>query len=210
MFITWHGNNCVKIISQKNKDGAVSILADLFDKDSGIRPPKSDADVLIFTSRKNIGKIETENSFLIKGPGEYDIKGVYIQGIPAVGEKENADDAIFKIDAEEIKICHIGAFSKAELSTDQLEELGDIDILIIPVGGGNSLSAKDAIKIMAQVEPKITIPVNYKTTGAKAELAGLDEFLKALGIKSLPAIPKLSIKKKEIPEEEAKVVVLES
>jgi L-ascorbate metabolism protein UlaG (beta-lactamase superfamily) len=201
MNITWHGQTCFKIAVQKNKDGAVNILVDLYDKEIGLRPPKNDSDILISTS----GFVPKESSspFVINGPGEYDVKGVSMQGL------SNKTNTIYIIEAEDIKICHLGVLHSSELSSDELKEIGDVDILMIPVGDSNALDAKGAIKLMSEIEPKITIPMYYKIPGLKEKLDGVDNFLKALGIKSLPTQPKLSIKKKDISSEEAKIVVLE-
>lgn len=209
MNIFWHGQTCFKIGYQKNKDGVFSILINPFDKETGLRPPKKDCDILI-NSESDIKENSETNSFLINGPGEYDIKGAYIHGFNAISKKNGPEEnIIYTIEAEDIKICYLGSLSYTEIAPEQLEEMGNIDILIVPVGGGEALDSKGAIKIMSQIEPKITIPMNYKVPGLKLKLDGIDNFLKALGIKSLPALPKLSIKKKDIPEEEAKIIVLE-
>jgi len=201
MNITWHGQTCFKIGTQKNKGGAVNILIDLFDKEVGLKPPKNDSD--IFISSVSGGKNDSPSAFLINGPGEYDISGVSVQGIA------NKNNTIYKIEAEDIKICHLGVLDNSGLSTSQIEEIGDIDILMLPVGDQKSLDAKSAIKIMSEIEPKITIPMYYKVPGLKEKLDSIDVFLKALGIKSLKAEQKLSLKKKDIPSEEAKIVILE-
>lgn len=201
MNITWHGQSCFKIAAQKSKDGAVNILIDLFSKEIGLRPPKSDCDISISTSN-SAPKDASSGSFVIDGPGEYDVKGVSVSGIA------NKENTIYVIEAEDIKICHLGILAQNELSSTQLDEIGDVDVLMLPVGDSNAIDAKGAIKIMSQIEPKITIPMYYKLPGLKEKLDGVDVFLKALGIKSLASQPKLSIKKKDISVEEAKIVVL--
>lgn len=207
MNIVFHGQTCFKINYQKNKDGAFSILINPFEKETGLRPPKKDCDILISLLEKS----SEQGVFLINGPGEYDVKGAYIRGFYVKGKKDEANEnIIYIIEAEDIKICHLGALSYNEIAPDQLEEIGDIDILLVPVGGGDVLDSKNAIKIMSQIEPKITIPMMYKISGLKEKLDSLDMFLKALGVKTLPPLAKLSIKKKDIPEEEAKIIVLET
>jgi len=200
MIINWYGQNCFRINVQTAKDQAVNILVDPPDKESGLRSPKMEADILLVDSG---GAAASGNYFLITGPGEYEIKGVYIEGIPS------SKNTIYTIRAEEIKICHLGKFNQDELTPDQLERIGDIDILMIPVGARETIDSRKAVKIMSQIEPKIIIPMNYKIPKMKIKLDPVDNFLKSLGIKSLPALPKLSIKKKDISAEEAKIVVLE-
>ena len=204
MIINWYGQTCFKITSAKSKDGQVVILIDPDIKESGLRGPKLEADIVLFTDG---GKAISGSYFLVDGPGEYEIKEVYIKGV-SVPSKETPQNIIYTFEVEEIKICHLGKLNKDELITQELEKIGDVDILMIPVGDKDSLDAKSAIKIMSQIEPKITIPMYYHIAGVKQKIEGVDKFLKALGIKNLAPLPKLSIKRKEIPEEEAKIVVL--
>ena len=176
---------------------------------------KMEADILLVThqhSDHNNVKAVSKNPFLIEGPGEYEIKEVFIQGIPAfhdnVSGKERGTNTIYIIEAEGLRICHLGDFGQKELTLEQLEKIGGVDILMLPVGGIYTISAKEAPKIMAQIEPKITIPMHYKIPKLKIKLEEVDNFLKAMGIKKIEPLPKLSIKKKELSEEEARIIVL--
>ena len=211
MNITWYGQTCFRINSRKNKNGQLSILIDPFTKEIGLRAPKLEADILLFTDpnaplflfKKEAKSEEIISAFPITGPGEYDVKGVYIEGILA------QDRTIYTIESEEIKICHLGKLSQKELTPSQLERIGDIDVLMIPIGGGETINPEEAIKIMAQIEPKITIPMYYQIPKLKIKLESLTKFLKSLGISSLPPIAKLSLKKKDVPKDEAKIIVLQ-
>jgi len=99
----------------------------------------------------------TLKGFVIEEPGEYEINGVYVQGIPALGEV-----IIYLIETEDMKICHLGDFGQKELSPEQLDQLGDIDILMVPIGGVGTIDAKGASKIISQIEPKLVIPMRYQ------------------------------------------------
>jgi len=202
MTINWYGQTCFKITSQNGKDGQVNIIIDPPTKESGLRGPKLEADILLSTNTKN--KISNNSYFLIDGPGEYDIKDVYIQGFSS-----NNGAFIYTLETEGIKICHLGKINQSELSSELVGLLGEIDLLFIPIGGGDSLEAKTAVKIMAQIEPKIIIPMNYKIAGLKEKLESIEGFLKLLGIKNLEKMPKLTIKEKDLPKEEVKVIALE-
>tara|TARA_Y100000310_G_scaffold343300_1_gene450249 strand:- start:2220 stop:2789 length:570 start_codon:yes stop_codon:yes gene_type:complete len=187
-----------------SKNGSVEILIDPLDKNTGLKLPKSEPDVLLNTNEnKPCSFCTTAQSFLITGPGEYDVKEVSVNGIGV-----SSTNTIYVIELEGIRICHLGLLDK-ELETEQAELIGDIDILMIPVGGGQGLNAKSATKIMSQIEPKITIPMHYHLPKLKEKLDNVNDFLKALGIKSLAPVSKLSIKKKDIAADEAKVIVLE-
>jgi len=219
MIIYWKGQSCFQIIATRGKNNQVSILIDPFDEKIGLKLPKVlEADILLIThnheDHNNI-KAVSKNPFLIAGPGEYDVKNIFIQGIPSFHDdsqgKERGENTIYIIDAEDIRICHLGDLGQKELTDEQLEKIGEVDILMIPVGGIFTIAAKEAPKIMAQIEPRITIPMHYAVPNLKiAKLDSLDKFLKTLGIKSLEPLPKLSIKKKDILPEEAKILVLKS
>jgi len=212
MNIIWHGQSCFQIVSSQSKNGQVNIVIDPFDESLGLRALKLEADILLMTRKdyehggaKNI----SGSPFVIDGPGEYETKEVFVEGIPAPSsEKEKSPSTIYTIESEEIKICHLGFFNQKELTDDQVEKIGEADILMIPVGGNEMISAKEAIKIMSQIEPKITIPMCYQIPKLKAKLDGVDKFLKAMGVKKIESIPKLSIKKKNIASDEAKIIIL--
>ena len=146
---------------------------------------------------ENGSKSEGGGFFTINEPGEYDIKDIYIKAIPSFDG--DSLKIIYRIEAEGIKTCHIGNFSKKELSVKELEAMGDIDVLIIPIGG-SGLAIQDAKKIISQVEPRIIIPA----WGEKAEL---EQFLKLTGAKNIEPQRKIKIEKKNLPKEETQVSV---
>ncbi len=215
MQIVWKGHSCFQITVGQNKNGQVNIVTDPYDETIGLKLPKLEADILLVShehhDHNNI-KAVSGNPFLISGPGEYEVKEVFIQGIPSFHDqtegKERGINTIYTIEAEDIRVCHLGDFGQKELTSEQVEKIGSVDILMIPVGGVYTISAKEAIKVMSQLEPGIIIPMHYSFPKLKLKLEGVDKLLKAMGIKSLEAINKLSIKKKDISLEEAKVVVL--
>ena len=123
-----------------------------------------------------------------------------------------------------MRLCHLGDLGQKELTPEQLEKIGEIDILMIPIGGTYTIGAKEAVRIMSQIEPNITIPMHYQIPKLKCSaslkisspqanklnLDGVDKFLKTMGIKSISPLPKLSVKKKDIEPEEAKIIILQS
>ena len=215
MNIFWHGQSCFQIISSQGKNNHVNIVIDPYSEDIGLKVPKLEADILLIThghhDHNNI-KAVAGTPFLINGPGEYEIKEVFIQGIPAFHDsssgKERGVNTIYTIEAEELRICHLGDLGQKELTPEQIDKIGQVDILMIPTGGVYTISAKEAVKIMSQIEPNIIIPMHYQLPKLKLKLDGLDKFLKTMGIKKLDSLPKLSIKKKDVLSEEAKIIVL--
>ena len=107
-----------------------------------------------------------------------------------------------------MRLCHLGDLGQKELTPEQLEKIGDIDILMIPVGGNYTIGSEEATKIISQIEPRIVIPMHYDLPKLKVKLEGVEKFLKAMGVKSLEPLPKFSVKKKDLPEEETRVVLL--
>mgnify|MGYP001140503062 CR=1 FL=1 len=221
MTIIWHGQSCFQITATRNKGEQVSILIDPFSDEIGLKFPKLTADILLIThnhyDHNNIKAVSapTTNSqpFLISGSGEYEIKNVSIEGIHSWHDtsegEEQGGNTVYIIEAEDLKLCHLGDFGQKELTEEQLEKIGEVDILMIPIGGIYTISAKEAVKVMSQLEPKVIIPMHYQIPKLKIKLDGLDKFLKMLGIKSITPENKLSIKKKDISPEEVKIVVLQ-
>jgi len=215
MQIIWKGQSCFQIITQTGKNNQTSLVIDPFDESIGLRVPKLEADILLIThshfDHSNKRAI-SGSPFIIDGPGEYEIKNVFIQGIPSWhDEKEGAErggNTIYTIEAEDLKLSHLGDLGQKELSDEQLNKIGDVDILMIPIGGIYTIDSKIAPKIISQIEPKIVIPMHYQIPRLKVKLDGLDKFLKAMGVKSTEPLNKFVIKKKDLPEEEMRIIVL--
>lgn len=217
MNINWYGQSCFQISSSQGKNNHISMVIDPFDESTtGLRLPKLQADIVLIThdhSDHNNVKAVSGSGFIIKGPGEYDIKKVFIQGISGyhddVQGMQRGSITIYTIETEGIRICHLSDLGQKELTSDQLDKIGDIDILMIPIGGVYTIDAAGAVKIMAQIEPRVIIPMHYNIPKLKIKLDDIDKFLKNLGIKKPESLPKLSIKKKDISTEEAKIIILQ-
>ncbi len=212
MNITWLGQACFKIeIKSQNED--VSIITYPFDADkTGLKLPRTiTADLVLQTGQTLAHPVETREGkrpFVVGGPGEYEVKGVFIYAIPIVGETpEQNGGHIFWIEAEDMVLVHPGPLARIP-KEDELQKIEDLDILFVPVGGGTLLDAKKAAEFTSDLEPRIVIPMLYKIPGVTGNLQGVEPFLKAVGEKS-ETIPKLKISRKELPAEEMRVVVLE-
>ena len=219
MNINWYGQSCFEISFNQAKNSPIKIVIDPFEE-SFVNlklPKKIEADIVLVShdhdDHNNVKRI-LGSPFVVQGPGEYDIKGVFIKGIPAFHDDsqggQRGDITIYSIEAEGMKLCHLGDFGQKFLSPNQLDRIGEVDILMIPIGGIYTINAKEAVKIMAQIEPKIIIPMHYKIPGLKIKLDSLDEFLKAAGVKKIDPLAKLSIKAKDLSKEEVKIIVLQN
>jgi L-ascorbate metabolism protein UlaG (beta-lactamase superfamily) len=215
MEIVWHGHSFFEIKPKENKE-QIRIAIDPFSEEVGLKVPKVEADILLIShdhyDHNNKNAI-LGNYFLIENPGEYEIKGVFIKAIKSFHDKsdgkERGENLIFLIDSEDLRVCHLGDLGQKELNEKQVEEIGSVDVLMIPIGGVYTISQKEAIKILEQLEPKIIIPMHYSLPRLKIKLDSVDKFLKSLGIKSLTPEKKLSIKKENLSSEESKIVLLE-
>lgn len=210
MVITWYGHSCFKIQS-----GNLTLITDPFDKQIGLNPPRGQAEIVLVSHQhydhNNVSSISGQ-PFVISEPGEYEIKGIYVCGLSSFHDnkegKERGQNIIYVAEIEEIKFCHLGDFGQEKLTDKQLETINGIDILMIPVGGIYTIDARQATKIVYQIEPKIVIPMHYKIPGLTIKIDGVTPFLKELGVSKKTPIDKLTIKKKGLPQKETEVVVM--
>lgn len=193
----------------------VSILIDPFSKEIGLKPPKIKDDIVLVShdhdDHNNIEGINPE-AFLINTPGEYEKKGIAIRGISSyhdkVEGKERGINTIYVIKAEDMTICHLGDLGQEKLDEKQVDEIGDIDILLVPVGGNYTINGKEAIGVIGQIEPKIITPMHYKVKDLKVDIEGPEKFVKELGL-TPEKVDKYKVSKKLLPLEEMKLVMFE-
>jgi len=220
MIINWFGHSCFRI-EIKAVSGQASVLIDPFSKDIGLRPPRIKDNLVLVTHdhydhnnlngahSKSSGQVDSE-SFIINSPGEYEKYGVYVRGINSYhDDKEGKDrglNTIYVIKAEEMTLCHLGDFGQNQLEEDQVEDIGDIDILMIPVGGKYTIDYKKAVKVIKQIEPKIIIPMHYKLKGLKLDIDGVDKFVKEIEIPP-EKVDKFKINKKNLPVDKTKLIM---
>ena len=211
MTISYLGHSAFKI---KGKE--VAILIDPYDAQVGKNFPKqNDIDLLLTThghfDHHNIEGVNGDY-FHVDGPGEYDVKNVSISGIFSfhdnVQGKERGTNTIYVIDLEGLTLCHLGDLGTT-LSDEQVEAIGKVNILFIPVGGKYTIDAAAAAKVIAQIEPSMVIPMHYGN--AKLGLDDVDVFLKEMGVEK-ETTKTIKVTKEDFSDESegAKVVVMES
>lgn len=210
MNIAWYGHRCVRI---ETKEG--SVLIDPFDpKQTGLRGPNIKDHLVLISeaapSKEILGRIN-EDAFIIRGPGEYERRGIAVRGIQAAQDSQQGRElglcAIYCIVAEEMSVCHLGALGQDKLTASQIETIGDPDILILPVGGQSALDVKVAGEIASQIEPKIIIPVQYALPGAKYDAVPLEKFIKEIGL-TPQKTDTFRVAKKLLPVDQTQLVVL--
>lgn len=221
MVIQWLGQSCFKIQS-----GDLVLVIDPYSKETGLTPPRFKTDIVLVShghfdhanpeSLTGRSSEQTSQSagdpFLISGPGEYEVKDVYIQGIETfhdnVEGKEKGTNTIYRIELEGLKILHLGDFGEEKIRDETLDKIGDVDVVMIPVGGKYTIDGSTAAKIVKQIEPQFVIPMHYKIAGLKIALEGAEQFLKETGATKTAAQDRLTIKKKDISPEETKTEVV--
>lgn len=148
---------------------------------------------------------------VINGPGEFEVAGVFIAGITTYHDDRKGAlrgrNIAYVIEMEEMRICHLGDLGHVP-TAEQGEELSGVDILLIPVGGRSTIDGAVAAEVVSLLEPRLVIPMHYRTDAAKVPLDPLDRFLKEMGIASYEARPKLTVSKSALPSE-TQVVILD-
>lgn len=218
MEILWYGHACFKL-----KGKYASVVIDPYDSEyTGLKLPKElTANVVLSTHSHNdhnntsfVEGIDGSSPMVFSDPGEYEIGGIVITGVASSHDSQNGAErgknTIFHMMVDGLNIVHLGDFGQEKLSEEQLSQIGQTDILLIPVGGKYTIDAKLAVEIVSQLEPKIVIPMHYFIEGLKFELDPVDNFLKAMGVEGVLAQPKLSITKDKLPEETQVVVLSKS
>jgi len=212
MIINFYNHSCFKIQS-----GDFTLAFDPPSKESGYKTPKFQADV-IFISHNNknhngkdaLALKEESDRFIVHSPGEYEIKDIIIKGVQTKSvsedEKNFLINSAYILNFEDMKICHMGDFSENELRPELSEAIGKSDILFFPVSSG-PLDAKTAASIAKELEPSVIIPMHYD--GGKKDNKKLSDFLNEFSLEQIEKSDKLTIKKKDLNENELKVVVLE-
>lgn len=209
MEIKFYGHACFSI-----EDKSVKVLMDPFDESVMEKVPDWQAQVITVSNESPAHghvKAVKGDPIVFKWPGEYETKGVHFKGIHSfyhVSEGgEEAENNIFLLHFSGIKLCHLGA-QGTKLTPEQLEQIGDVDVLFIPVGGKNVLTAKKAKEVIDQIEPRVIIPMLYSTEGDGSEFAPLSTFLSEMASTSVEPLDSFKFKKSELPEDNTKVVVL--
>jgi len=209
--ILYHGLSCFEI-EAKFGSKEMRVVTDPYNtKGTGFRLPRTlSADILTVSrdseQHNNIEAV-AKPGLLITEPGEYEKGGVFVYGIPAKAEAETGMNIIYRYEFEDITVAHLGDLTH-KLTDEEFSRLEKVDILLLPIGGGEAIDYKVAAEIANQIEPRIIIPMHYKMPGLEAKLDGVEKFLKEYGAKA-ETMPKLKIAKKDFPQEETKVIILE-
>ena len=210
MEIVWLGHSCFRIRGRANARSSgreTAIVTDPCSPTSGYTIGRPTAAIA------TISHNHTDHSYLkgvagspqvITGPGEYEINGVFLTGIPTYHDSQNGvelgKNIVFVIELENITICHLGDLGHIP-TAGQVEALTGIDILLVPIGGNTTINGPRAAEVVSLLEPRLVIPMHYRTSSSTADLEPLDSFLKEMGGKTPEAQAKFSISHSSLPDE---------
>jgi len=208
--ISFFGHECFRL---RGRDAAV--VTDPYAAQFGALPSTLQADV-VTVSHDHPG-----HNYLaavggppraVLGPGEYEIKGVLINGVgtshDAKGGKEQGRNTVYVIELDDLTVCHLGDLGHV-LSSQQVDEIGNIDVLLVPVGGSGTITVSQAAEVISQLEPSIIIPMNFVLAPDGQRPEALEKFCHEMGVKEFSPQPKATISKGSLPSE-AQVVILGS
>ena len=195
MDVTWHGHGCFRF-----RGKTASAVTDPFPPTLGIKLPKLEADlVTVSHQHENHAYLDAvgKAARVIDGPGEYEVSGITVFGIPTYHDNVQGADhgrnTVYVLEVDEIRICHLGDLGH-RLDDEAVEAIGTpIDVLLVPVGGGNTLNAALAAEVVRLIEPRWVVPMHFRTNLMSSKLDGVETFLKEMGVTEAVPQHKLSI-----------------
>lgn len=207
MDISWYGHSCFRITER----GQVSVVADPYGDSIGLPPLKIKGDVVTIShdsaGHNNVAAVRG-NPHVLTGPGEYEIGGVFISGIAMhyTGEDTTRWNVAYFFQYDGLTVLHLGDLSHVP-DQSTVEALGEVNVLLVPVGGGNALLTSHAVDVIAMIDPHYIVPMHYQLPGLNLPLEPVDKFLKAMGVSKVHEEDMLRITAGSLPEQ-PQVVVL--
>ena len=200
MDISWLGHSCFRI-----KGSHATVITDPYSPSLGYSLGKPTARIVTVSHQHSghsyVQGISGEPRLVIR-PGEYEISDVLIIGIATFHDadrgRQRGGNTVYLMELDEILVCHLGDLGHV-LTAEQVEEIGNVDVLLLPVGGVSTINAPMAAEVVRQLEPKAIVPMHYKTSALSRELEPVERFLKEMGVKQVEPQPKLSLTKSSLP-----------
>jgi L-ascorbate metabolism protein UlaG (beta-lactamase superfamily) len=210
--ITWLGHSCFRLRGRE-----VTIVTDPYGPDGWRHPPLvTDANlVTISNDHPHHAALAGVNGRprVIRGPGEYELGGAMIVGVRTArlegqGEPASSKNTAYVIQLEDLSVCHLGDLGKP-LTPEQLAQLKDSDVLLVPVGGRCTIGAEEAAAVVAQIEPKVIVPMHYATddTAGTLQLEGVERFCREMGATDVKPQSRLSLSATTLPNEPTLVLL---
>lgn len=209
MEITWLGHACFRLRGRE-----AVVVTDPCPPSTGYKIGRISGHIVTLSHphpEHSYTQALTGNPRIITGPGEYEIGGVMIVGVATYHDNQKGarlgKNTAYVIEMDDLRICHLGDLGHMPTSA-QAEEMTPIDILLVPVGGSSTIDGAAAAAVVSVLEPRLVIPMHYKTPACTASLDPLTPFLKAMGYTTIAPVPKLSVTRHSLPEG-TQVVILD-
>ncbi|MCL4489758.1 MAG: MBL fold metallo-hydrolase [Chloroflexi bacterium] len=210
MEIDWFGHSCFRL---RGREGTV--ITDPYSKEIGLSFPRPRADIVTISHDHpghHFAAGVRGDPRVIEGPGEYEIKNIFVTGIPTShdkkGGKERGPNTVYTIEMDGLTICHLGDLGHVP-SQAQVDTLGDVNILLIPAGNATTIGPAEAAEVVSLLEPQIVIPMHFALPELTNKLEPPTKFFKQLGVKPPGALPSFKVTKDSLPQE-TQVVLLEA
>jgi L-ascorbate metabolism protein UlaG (beta-lactamase superfamily) len=208
--VTWLGHACFRL-----RGRGAAVVTDPYPPAVGLKLGRMDAEVVTVShehENHSYTQLVRDGAYEIHGPGEYEVAGVSVVGVPTYHDSEkgarHGRNTVYLIEIDDVRICHLGDLGH-KLDDAEAEGVASPDVLLVPVGGHSVMNGAQAAEVVRQLEPRYVVPMHYAIPGLKVELDPVDRFLKEMGVTASEAQPKLSVQKSSVTEYETKVVVLE-
>jgi L-ascorbate metabolism protein UlaG (beta-lactamase superfamily) len=208
--VTWLGHACFRL-----RGRGAAVVTDPYPPTIGLKLARMDADLVTVShdhEDHNYTQVVRDGAYEVRGPGEYEVAGVSVIGLPTYHDDEKGAkrgrNTVYLIEIDDVRICHLGDLGH-KLDDGEAEAVASPDVLLVPVGGRATINGELAAEVVRQLEPRYVVPMHYAIAGLKLELDTVDRFLKEMGVAASEAQPKLSVQKSSVSEYETKVVVLE-
>lgn len=207
MIITHHGKEFFKV-----QTGDMVLAFNPISKDSKFKTNGFGADIALISENHedyngaDLVAYANKSPFVITGPGEYEVSEIMIQGFASKGF-DNKVNTLYYLEFDGIKILYLGAMYQPELAVEVRQNIGDVDMLFVPIGGKTVLAPEAAHKLAVSFGPKVIIPMDY---GSDQEKDALKDFLKESGSEKVSPVDKFTVKLKDLAGKEQEVVLIES
>ena len=208
MEITWFGHSCFRLMER----GLASVVTDPYDDSLGYPALRLKADIVTVShpapGHANLEAVKGEKRALT-GPGEYEIGGVFITGIPtgrSDGDKKKAKasepktNTVYVFDYDGFTVCHLGDLDHVPTQS-QIEALGAVDVALVPVGGGGGLNAAQAAEVISLIEPSLVVPMHYALSGVKVELESVERFCREMAVEEAHPQQRLTVTRSSLPDD---------
>jgi len=208
MHISWLGHSTFKIETKTTLKEEVVLLFNPYLVPKSDLPRNLKSDLVLLTNGEDNTITLSGDPFIISTPGEYELNGVMMYAIPVAPQTEKEpQQIIYHIETESMSLTYLGNF-KGKITNELADKLGVIDILLLPCGDKNLLTADEASSIVNALEPRIVIGHSFNQPGGKDLFEPIDKFAKLLGQKELEWLPKFKVAKRDLPQEETKLILL--